>query len=111
MFFANRITGPRSRFSRVMRGDRSILPASIMKRVVQILLAAMILVAASPAQSRNVQVTLGLITKGKSLSKADAEALEKSIAAKPDDQEARIQLLAYYAGSPASADIAAVKAA
>jgi hypothetical protein len=82
-----------------------------MKRVVQTVLAAVILVAALQAESRNVPVTLGLLKKGISLSATDAEALEKIVTTKPDDEEARIQLLSYYAGPPPEAELTAVKAA
>jgi len=51
--------------------------------------------------SRDSKITFELLKKGASLSIDDAEKLEEQVAKNPHDDEARIQLLSFYAGRPA----------
>ncbi len=82
-----------------------------MKRIVQAVLAAVILIAALQAHPRHVKITTDLLKKGSRLSAAEAADLEKGVSARADDEEARIQLLSYYTGPQLAADLAASKAA
>src|SRR5437762_11366267 len=61
--------------------------------------------------SRDVRVTFDLLKKGSSLSANDAASLEDRIKKKPKDEDARVQLLSYYAKPPAGVDLSTVKAA
>jgi hypothetical protein len=64
-----------------------------------------------PANARDFRSTQELLKKGASLTAPDAAKLEERVKEKPDDDEARIQLLSYYAGPQPAADLPAVKAA
>jgi hypothetical protein len=63
------------------------------------------------AHPRDVQTTFALLKKGAGLSAKDAQKLEKQVNKHPDDEEARVSLLSYYAGPPKDLDISSVKAA
>jgi hypothetical protein len=73
--------------------------------------AAALLASGLHSQPRDSRATFDLLKKGSELSAKDAEKLEAHLAKKPEDAEARIQLLSYYAGPPAGADLSTVKAA
>ena len=75
--------------------------------------AVIVAVAAAIVQAhpRDVKSTYDLIKKGAALSATDAARLEERLKKKAGDEEARIQLLSYYAGPPADADLSKVKAA
>lgn len=71
----------------------------------------MMLTLGLQAHPRDAKTTYDLLKKGSALVRKDAEKLEERVKKKPDDEEARIQLLSYYATPPAGADLSAVKAA
>jgi Gram-negative bacterial TonB protein C-terminal len=73
-------------------------------------IAAALIITLS-ASARDSRVTFDLLKKGHELSPSEAASLEAQVSAKPKEEEARIQLLAYYAAPPAGADLAAAKAA
>jgi len=75
------------------------------------MLAAAILAWGLLAHPRDSQTTFDLLKHGRALSAADADKLEQRVKKKPDDEEARIQLLSYYAAPPDGADLSTVKAA
>ena len=56
------------------------------------------------------KVVYDLVEKGAKLSSQDAERLEATLKAKPDDVESRIQLVSYYASLTNAEDWNAVKA-
>ena len=66
------------------------------------------LVAAAPIE---VSKVFELLKKGSALSAPEAAKLEERLAKRPDDPQARIQLLSFYAAVPADLDLAAIKAA
>ena len=61
--------------------------------------------------AREAKDTVALLNKGLALSAKDSEKLEERLKKKPNDEEARIQLLSYYTSLPAGADLSTVKAA
>src|SRR5215471_7244331 len=63
------------------------------------------------AHPRDAKSTFDLIKKGGALSTRDAERLEDRLKKKPGDEEARVQLLSFYAGPPPGLDLATVRAA
>jgi len=71
--------------------------------------AAILLVL--PAGARDAKATYDLIKRGTTLSATDATKLEEQLKANPGDEDARIQLLYYYAGPPADTGLSSVKAA
>jgi len=77
----------------------------------QAIVAAVMLALSLHAHPRDSKSTFDLLKKGSNLSPKDAEKLEERVTKKPDDEEARIQLLSYYAARPAGADLSTVKAA
>jgi hypothetical protein len=62
------------------------------------------------ARPRDVQKTFDLLKKGANLAPKDAERLEERLKKEPDDQEARIELLSFYAARPSDLDLTTVKA-
>jgi hypothetical protein len=70
-----------------------------------------VLMSGTLAHARDVSKTYELLNKGKALSASDAMKLEARAERKPQDEEARIELLSYYATAPAGADLAGVRAA
>lgn len=66
------------------------------------------LLNSNPLDSNTV---FGLLKKGSQLSVSQADKLEAKLKSKPDDAEARIQLLSFYAKRPQGVDIAAIKLA
>jgi hypothetical protein len=78
---------------------------------IRALIVVLVLGSVLHAGKRDVKSTFDLIKKGHALSARDAAKLEDRLEKKPTDEEARIQLLSYYAGPPAGADLSAVKAA
>jgi hypothetical protein len=74
------------------------------------ILTSLVLVAILSASPRDYRAVSELLKKGRDLSAADASALEAQLSKKPKDEEARIQILSYYAAPPAGTDLAAVKA-
>ena len=83
---------------------------SRMKTFVVIVVAAALL-SSLHARPRESRETFDFLKKGRDLSPKDAEKLEESVKKNPDNEEARIQLLSYYAAPKAGADLSAVKAA
>ena len=75
------------------------------------LLTSVLIASTLLANPRDVKSTFDLIKKGSALSARDAEKLEERLRKKPGDEEARVQLLSYYAGPPTDLDLPAVKAA
>lgn len=75
------------------------------------LAVVLLLAAGSQAHPRDARRTFDLLKQGRSLSANDAAKLEERLNQKPSDEEIRIQLLSYYAGPPAGADLPAIKAA
>lgn len=75
------------------------------------IIISLLLLWTPQARSVDVRKAYDLLKKGRDLSANDAELLEKRLAKKPKDEEARIQLLAYYAVPPTGVSISAVKAA
>jgi TonB family protein len=73
--------------------------------------AAVTLASTLQAQPRDMKGTIDLLKKGSNLSAQDAGKLEERVKKKPDDTEARTELLSYYAAPSAGADLSAVKAA
>ena len=74
-------------------------------------LALALIVQSLSAKPRDSRSTYQEIEKGVALSAQDAAKLEERLAKKAGDEEARLQLLAYYAQPPAGMDLEAVKAA
>jgi len=81
-----------------------------MKSTRGVLIAVMV-ASTLNTNARDVKSAFELIKKGSALSTSDAKKLEDRLLEKPGDEEARIQLLSYYAGPPVGADLSAVKAA
>src|SRR5688572_11611304 len=75
------------------------------------LASAAMLIAALSAAPRDSRRVYELIKEGGAMSPADAATLEQQVDKKPNDEEARIRLLAHYVKPPAGADLAAVRAA
>jgi hypothetical protein len=75
------------------------------------ILAAVLLASSMHAHPRNSRSPYDLLKKGSGLSAEDAKKLEERVKKKPNDEEARIQLLSYYAAPPTGADLSTVKAA
>jgi TonB family protein len=75
------------------------------------IIAAATLTLCLYAEPRDAKGTFDLLKKGAGLSAEEAERIEKRVTKKPDDAEARIQLLSYYASPRPGADLALVKAA
>jgi TonB family protein len=78
-----------------------------MRRLAFLLTFALPLVAAP----RDPGKVYSLLEKGATLSAGDSAALERRVQSKPADEEARIQLLAYYAAPHPDQDVVAIKAA
>ena len=72
---------------------------------------AMLLALSLSAHPRDARTTFELLNKGKALSAKDAARLEERLREKPDDEESRIQLLSYWAGTPSDADLQTIKGA
>ena len=89
------------------------LPTSILAhmKAPTSIVPALMLAFSLHAHPRDVRTTFDLLKKGVNLSEKDAEKLEEIVKTKPDDEEARIQLLSYYAAPPTGADLSIVKAA
>jgi hypothetical protein len=81
-----------------------------MKSLISIV-AAVILASGLPAHARDVRSTFNLLKKGNDLSAKEAEKLEERAKKNPNDEEARVQLLSYYAAVPMGTDLSIVKAA
>jgi len=81
-----------------------------MKACQGIIAAAMLTLClhAQPGDARN---RYDLLKKGSSLSAEDVEKLETRVTQKPDDEDARIQLLPYYVVPRSTADLPSVTAA
>ncbi len=77
-------------------------------RALSLVLALAPLVVAAPIEASKV---FELLKKGAALSAPEAAKLEERLAKKPDDPQARIQLLSFYATVPAGLELTAVKAA
>lgn len=63
------------------------------------------------AYARDVRTTFDLLNKGRALSSKDAARLEDHLKKKPGDEQSRIQLLSYWAGTPNDIDLQTVKQA
>ena len=74
-------------------------------------MAAAVFTLCSQAYARDYRSTNDLLKKGSSLSAEEAEKLEARVTQKPDDEEARIQLLSYYVAPRSPADLSSVKEA
>jgi hypothetical protein len=74
-------------------------------------IVALAVASALYAHPRDPKISYDLIKKGSVLSAKDAEKLEDRLKKKTGDEEARIQLLSYYAGPPPGADLSAVREA
>jgi len=81
-----------------------------MKRIGSVVIA-LVATFALQAHPRDAKSTFDLVSKGKALSASDAKKLEDRLKQKPGDEESRIELLSYYAGSPADLDLSVVKTA
>ena len=75
------------------------------------IVAAAVLAFGLQTSARDFRETYDLLKKGAALSAEEAAKFEKRVTKKPDDEQARIQLLSYYATPPSGADLSAVKAA
>jgi hypothetical protein len=80
-------------------------------RSLQGIVAALMLAAGLAAHPHDARSTFELLKKGRDLSAKDAEKLEERLTKKPDDEDARIQLLVYYSTPPNGVDLATVKSA
>jgi len=74
-------------------------------------LCVLALVAMPALCAPDPRATFDLLNKGKSLSPQDAEKLEATLRKKPNDRDARIELLSYYSTSPPGIDVQALKQA
>jgi Gram-negative bacterial TonB protein C-terminal len=74
------------------------------------IVAVVMLASGLYAHPRESRITFELLKKGTNLSATDAEKLETQLKTNPDDEEARVQLLSYYAAPPAGVDLSTVKA-
>ena len=72
---------------------------------------AILLAFSLAAHPRDARTTFDLLKKGKALSAKEVARLEDHLKKNPDDEESRIQLLSYWAGSPSDVDIQTAKAA
>jgi hypothetical protein len=70
-----------------------------------------LLLVSTALAATDVSKTFELLAKGKTLTAADAQKLETRLEKKPTDEEARIELLSYYAARPAGVDLQGGKAA
>ena len=80
-------------------------------RSLQGIVALLMLAASLQAHPHDARSTFDLLKKGRILSPKEAAKLEERVRKKPEDEEARVQLLSYYATPPAGLDLAAVKPA
>jgi TonB family protein len=64
-----------------------------------------------PAAARDPGKVYDLLKKGANLSATSADALERHVQSKAGDEEARVQLLSYYAGTHPDQDVGAIKSA
>lgn len=84
---------------------------SVVALIVALAIPFLLAKPAKNLKSLDAVVVFELLKQGKQLSPSAAEALEKELAAKPDDPSSRIELLSYYANQTKVADWPAVRAA
>jgi hypothetical protein len=78
---------------------------------VRLILGAIALAALAFPQGRDVRTTFDLLKRGATLSASQAEKLEQRLQRHPRDENARIQLLAYYSAPPLDTPLSEVKRA